>query len=168
MAKILYQIFRFASRNRRTGETPGGEGVEESVKRQVEAVRNGDYGYGWWITDQKGAFAACRPGGQRILVWPSRNALLVMIWGGVDIDDIEPLLEPAFADLNRPLPANPAGMARLEAALAGEAEISPAHLAEAIQYRMMDRYYWVYWYMIFLRIKEMSLFKCVPFFSEKF
>jgi hypothetical protein len=92
--------------------------VEESIKRQVKTGRNDDYGYGWWITDEKDAFAAIGRGGQRIQVWPSLNALLVMTGGGIDIDDIEPLLEPAVADLSRPLPANPAGVARLEAALA--------------------------------------------------
>jgi len=41
-----------------------------------------------------------------------------MTGGGIDIDDIEPLLLPAFAAMGKPLPANPAGVARLEAALA--------------------------------------------------
>jgi len=37
----------------------------------------------------------------------------VMTGGGVDIDDIEPLIGPALLDRNKPLPANPSGAARL-------------------------------------------------------
>ncbi|MBM3296264.1 MAG: serine hydrolase, partial [Candidatus Aminicenantes bacterium] len=94
------------------------EWVEASVKRQVKTGRNDDYGYGWWITDPDGAYAAIGRGGQRIQVWPSINAMLVMTGGGVDIDDIEPFFEQAFTGLTAPLPANPAGVARLNAALA--------------------------------------------------
>lgn len=94
------------------------EWVEASVKRQVKTGRNDDYGYGWWITDEDGAYAAIGRGGQRVQVWPSINAMLVMTGGGVDIDDIEPFLTPAFAALGKPLPPNPAGVARLEAVLA--------------------------------------------------
>jgi len=92
--------------------------VEDSVKTQIKTGRDDDYGYGWWITGQEGEYAAIGRGGQRIQVWPSINAMLVMTGGGVDIDDIEPFLEPAFADLSKPLPANPAGQARLEEAFA--------------------------------------------------
>ena len=94
-----------------------GEWVEKSVQRQIKTGRNDDYGYGWWITDQEGAYAAIGRGGQRIQVWPSISAMLVMTGGGVDIDDIEPLLQPAFADLSKPLPANPVGFARLKVAI---------------------------------------------------
>jgi len=94
------------------------EWVAQSIKRQVKTGGNDDYGFGWWITDQEGAYAAIGRGGQRIQVWPSINTILVMTGGGVDIDDIEPFLLPAFAGMGKPLPANPGGVARLDAALA--------------------------------------------------
>jgi CubicO group peptidase (beta-lactamase class C family) len=93
------------------------EWVEASVKRQVRTGRDDDYGYGWWITDPDGSYAAIGRGGQRVQVWPSINAMLVMTGGGVDIDDIEPFFEQAFTGVTEPLPANPAGVARLAAAV---------------------------------------------------
>ena len=94
-----------------------GAWVENSVKTQIKTGRDDDYGYGWWITGDEGEYAAIGRGGQRIQVWPAINTILVMTGGGVDIDDIEPLLQPAFADLSKPSPANPSGVARLESAL---------------------------------------------------
>ncbi|MCE7980016.1 MAG: class C beta-lactamase-related serine hydrolase [Caldilinea sp. CFX5] len=96
--------------------------VAASVKTQLKTGGNDDYGYGWWITGAEGEYAAIGRGGQRIQVWPAINAILVMTGGGVDIDDIEPLLSPAFADLSKPLPANPAGVTQLQAALAAVAQ----------------------------------------------
>ena len=97
------------------------EWVDNSVKIQIKTGRDDDYGYGWWITGKKGEFAAIGRGGQRIQVWPEIDAILVMTGGGVDIDDIEPMIAPALVDKNKPLPANPAGAARLEAAIAAVA-----------------------------------------------
>jgi CubicO group peptidase (beta-lactamase class C family) len=91
--------------------------VEESVKTQIPTGRDDDYGYGWWITGKEGEYAAIGRGGQRIQVWPAIKTILVMTGGGVDIDDVEPFIEPAFADLSKPLPASPSAVARLEAAL---------------------------------------------------
>jgi CubicO group peptidase (beta-lactamase class C family) len=91
--------------------------VENSVKTQIKTGRDDDYGYGWWITGEEGEYAAIGRGGQRIQVWPAINTLLVMTGGGVDIDDIEPFIEPAFADLSKLLPANPSAVAQLESAL---------------------------------------------------
>jgi CubicO group peptidase (beta-lactamase class C family) len=91
--------------------------VEESVKTQIQTGRDDDYGYGWWITGKEGEYAAIGRGGQRIQVWPGINTILVMTGGGVDIDDIEPLMVPAFADLSKPLPADASGIAKLESAL---------------------------------------------------
>jgi len=89
------------------------EWVDASVMTQIKTGRNDDYGYGWWITGARGEFAAIGRGGQRVQVWPELDAILVMTGGGVDIDDIEPLIGPALLDRNKPLPANPSGAARL-------------------------------------------------------
>jgi CubicO group peptidase (beta-lactamase class C family) len=95
--------------------------VDSSVTTQIKTGRDDDYGYGWWITGDKGEYAAIGRGGQRIQVWPSIDTILVMTGGGVDIDDIEPLITPAFKDPDKPLPANASGVARLEEALAAVA-----------------------------------------------
>jgi len=97
------------------------EWVENSIRTQIKTGWNDDYGYGWWVTDDKGAFAAIGRGGQRIQVWPEIDAILVMTGGGVDLDDIEPLIGQALADREKPLPPNPAGVARLREALAAVA-----------------------------------------------
>jgi len=97
------------------------EWVERSIRPQIKTGRDDDYGYGWWITGDGGEFAAIGRGGQRIQVWPEIDALLVMTGGGVDIDDIEPLISPAFVDPDRPLPADPPAAARLTQALAAVA-----------------------------------------------
>lgn len=97
------------------------EWVESSVRIQIRTGRDDQYGYGWWITDDKGAFAAIGRGGQRIQVWPEIDALLVMTGGGVDIDDIEPMITPAFLERDKPLPADPLAVTRLKEALAAVA-----------------------------------------------
>jgi CubicO group peptidase (beta-lactamase class C family) len=96
--------------------------VENSVKIQINTGIGDDYGYGWWIMHgDEEAYAAIGRGGQRIQVWPDLNAILVMTGGGVDIDDIEPLIAPAFIfyiqKTDKPLPANPAGFAGLNTVL---------------------------------------------------
>jgi len=95
--------------------------VDNSIRIQIKTGRDGDYGYGWWITGDEGEFAAIGRGGQRIQVWPSISAILVMTGGGVDIDDIEPMITPAFVGRDKPLPANPSGVARLTEVLAAVA-----------------------------------------------
>jgi CubicO group peptidase (beta-lactamase class C family) len=118
------------------------EWVESSVKTQIKTGRNDDYGYGWWITGDKGEYAAIGRGGQRIQAWPEINALLVMTGGGVDIDDIEPMITPAFTSPDKPLPANPSGVDRLKAALAAVAappEPKPAAPLPATAKRISGR-----------------------------
>jgi len=97
------------------------EWVEASVKKQIKTGRDDDYGFGWWVTGNKGEYAAIGRGGQRVQVWPDIDTILIMTGGGVDIDDIEPFIAPALVDANRPLPANPAGVEKLAEAVAAVA-----------------------------------------------
>ncbi|NYT19542.1 MAG: serine hydrolase [Methanosarcinales archaeon] len=94
------------------------EWVENSVKVQMVTGGNDDYGYGWWVPkDEPVAYSAFGRGGQRILVVPDWDLIVVTTGGGFDFDEIEPLLIPAIVDMGHELPANPAGMVHLEAAL---------------------------------------------------
>jgi len=92
--------------------------VEIAVKTQLKTGTDDDYGYGWWIVGDQGEYAAIGRGGQRIQVWPAINTILTMTGGGVEVDDIEPFLSPAFVDFSKPLPANPAADAQLKTVLA--------------------------------------------------
>lgn len=84
-----------------------------------------DYGYGWWISapgDEPPYFQAEGRQTQRILVVPSMNIVLVETGAGFDTDDVNSYIEAAIVDLQKPLPANPAGVAELDAAVAMCAE----------------------------------------------
>ncbi len=90
--------------------------VEEATKAQMETYDD-PYGYGWWIErDVVGARANGR-GGQNIYVLPKWDMVIVTTGGGFEMDEIAELLVASFSDFEKPLPANPEGVARLEAAL---------------------------------------------------
>jgi hypothetical protein len=81
------------------------------------------YGYGWWIeTDVKGASARGR-GGQYVYGLTDWDMILVTTGGGFEMDEIAELLLASFSDFEEPLPPNPEGVARLEAAV--EAVVLP-------------------------------------------
>ena len=89
--------------------------VEDAVKPHVNAGED-DYGYGWWVGEEN--FNASGRAGQHIFVVPPLNAIVVTTGGGFDYDQIDPYLSAAVIDPNKPLPANPAGVAQLTAAQA--------------------------------------------------
>jgi CubicO group peptidase (beta-lactamase class C family) len=92
--------------------------VEAATQAQM-ATDDDPYGYGWWIEPAvKGGFRADGRGGQHIFVLPEWDMILVSTGGGFEMDEIAEGLRASFADFERPLPANPEGVARLEAALA--------------------------------------------------
>jgi hypothetical protein len=96
------------------------EWVQESIEPRLSKTgRMEAYGYGWWVLQEDivdGYLAAGR-GGQRIEVVPEMDLILVNTGGGFEYDEIDPYLLAAIGDLEEPLPANPAGVASLEAAL---------------------------------------------------
>jgi CubicO group peptidase (beta-lactamase class C family) len=94
------------------------EWVENSVKVQMATGGDDDYAYGWWIpTDDPAAYMAIGRGGQRIIVVPQWNLIIVTTGGGYDWSEIEALVGATLADMEQPLPANTEGVAKLSAAV---------------------------------------------------
>ncbi len=100
------------------------EWVQNSVKVQSTTGMSQDYGYGWWVASRADPpyYEAQGRGGQRVYVQPALNLLVVYTGGGFEPDDAGRLLRPALVDMSEPLPPNPAGVAKLNAALAAIAQ----------------------------------------------
>jgi CubicO group peptidase (beta-lactamase class C family) len=93
--------------------------VQDSVTVQSRTGGD-DYGYGWWVSEEE--FYASGRGGQKVVVLPSLNLIVVMTGGGFESDDIDPYLRAALIDQNKPLPPNSAGVEQLNVALAAVAQ----------------------------------------------
>jgi CubicO group peptidase (beta-lactamase class C family) len=96
--------------------------VVDSVKPQIRSDSDDYYGYGWWVSvarerDDLSSYRADGRGGQYVVVVPSLNIILTTTGGGFALDEIDDLLLPALVDMSKPLPANPTGLARLQAAV---------------------------------------------------
>jgi CubicO group peptidase (beta-lactamase class C family) len=97
--------------------------VEDAVRPHSHTGKD-DYGYGWWVS--KDSYYAMGRGGQNIKVMPALNAILVTTGSGFEYDEISPYLIAAVVDPAKPLPANPAGVAQLDAALAALVQPPPS------------------------------------------
>ncbi|NTU62776.1 MAG: hypothetical protein HGB05_05080, partial [Chloroflexi bacterium] len=73
-----------------------------------------------WVSDD--SYYALGRGGQHIKVYPSYNAIVVTTASGFDYDQLNPLLTAAFIDPDKPLPANPANVAKLDTVLTALAQ----------------------------------------------
>lgn len=84
---------------------------------------NQDYGYGWWMDRQNPAghvFRADGRGGQFVVVVPSLDVVLATTGAGsFNAGDVGDVIAQALVDPAKPLPANPAGVARLNKTVAG-------------------------------------------------
>ncbi len=103
------------------------EWVVNSVKPLISTGEDEHYGYGWWVetANEKGEFSSYRAdgrGGQYIIVVPSLDLIIVTTGGGFNSDEIAPFLVQAIGDMSKPLPANPDGVAALEAAVTAVAQ----------------------------------------------
>ncbi|MCL4418213.1 MAG: beta-lactamase family protein [Actinobacteria bacterium] len=97
--------------------------VNEATKKQLatEPYRGEDYGFGWWISRPNADisyYLADGRGGQRIIVIPSMNLLLVTTGGGFSFDEIDPYIIAIIADLENPKDPNPSGIEKLNAIVA--------------------------------------------------
>ena len=103
--------------------------IEAATKPQAVTGRTEDYGYGWWVSlpdDPIAWFRADGDGGQRILVVPAVDVVVVATGGGYDWDSVLDPVGAAVTDEWRPLPPDPAGEAALQEAVADLAAPPPA------------------------------------------
>ena len=93
--------------------------VNDSVKHHYETPGGDAYGYGWWAStgDTGAEFFALGVGGQRILVIPSLNIVLVTQGGGFETDEVIPYLAAALVDTQKSIAANPSGVEKLATVL---------------------------------------------------
>ena len=89
--------------------------VADSVKMHSRTGQKDNYGYGWWVSDD--SFSAMGRGGQNIKVYPALQAIVVTTASDFDYAQIDGMLVAAFKDPEKTLPANPAGVAKLNALL---------------------------------------------------
>jgi hypothetical protein len=95
------------------------EWVQQATRIQLKTGSGDDYGYGWWIyPGEPASYGAFGRGGQYLRIAPSLNLMVVAVGSGYEWDQIEPFLVPALLDMEKPLPANPSGMQKLQDALA--------------------------------------------------
>ncbi len=102
--------------------------MSEMVK-PLSRAGDDDYGYGIWVARSAApddSYFAVGRLGQFVRVYPSYNAIVVITAEGLsDYDEVGPRIGAAFLSLDKPLPANPAAVADLNATVEELAQ-SPA------------------------------------------
>jgi CubicO group peptidase (beta-lactamase class C family) len=96
--------------------------VDQATRMQVEtgSYSDNDYGFGWWVSppgSEPVFYSADGRRGQRILVIPEWDMMVITTGGGFEFPEIEKYLVAAIKDLENPLPANPEGEKQLKSAL---------------------------------------------------
>jgi CubicO group peptidase (beta-lactamase class C family) len=118
MAKIGYLYLRHGEWDGR--QLLSADWIRRSTRRQVRVTQgDADYGYGWWIgpRDMPGMVQAVGRGGQRIVIWPDQDLVVIMNGAGLDPGRLTPLLLPALRS-DRALPHNAPAQQRLQEKIA--------------------------------------------------
>jgi len=118
MAKIGYLYLRGGRWGERQVLSP--DWIAMATQKQVPLPGGrGGYGYGWWISSGEfsGMYAAKGRGGQRIIVWPKKDVVIVITAGGVNPDGLVHLLVRAVRS-EETLRENPASYRRLQEVIA--------------------------------------------------
>ena len=81
--------------------------IRQSISKHADARPNVEYGYGWWLYNkqQPRSFEANGRGGQKIIVLPEQDMIVVMTGGGYDASKITPLIFRSIKS-DKPLPRN--------------------------------------------------------------
>jgi CubicO group peptidase (beta-lactamase class C family) len=81
--------------------------IRRSTQRSVRLSDNEYYGYGWWVRPEPepGIYEALGRAGQRIVVWPAKNMVVVFTGGGFEPGDIGGFVVNAVKS-SEPLPQN--------------------------------------------------------------
>ena len=90
--------------------------VDKSTQKQISLPsEKGGYGYGWWISSSQfaGMYEARGRGGQRIVVWPEKDLVVVITAGGINLSELAPFLLSALKS-ERALQENPDAYRRLQ------------------------------------------------------
>lgn len=91
--------------------------IAEATAEHVRVSEDEGYGFRWWRPGAlPGLYEARGRGGQRLVVWPARDLVVVMIGSGFDPAEIGGFIVEALADA--PLPSDPAVKARLREEIA--------------------------------------------------
>ena len=105
--------------------------VRAATEKRVSLPGGESYGYLWWMPAQPPGLVEARGrGGQRIIIWQEKNAVIVFTGGGFEPGRVGRHLLAAF-ESDRPLPANPAGVAQLETSIKSAAAPPAASKNEA-------------------------------------
>ncbi len=89
--------------------------IKQSIARHSDARPNVGYGYGWWLYNEQQPrwFEAFGRGGQKIMVLPGEDMIVVMTGGGYDAGKIAPLILQSIKS-DKPLAPNPQAHRQLE------------------------------------------------------
>lgn len=87
--------------------------IQQATRWQIGTSSWEGYGFGWWVSrDIPGMYQASGRGGQRLIIWPAKDIVVVMTAGGFDPAQLAPLLLSVVKS-NAALPENPVAHARL-------------------------------------------------------